>query len=106
MKKQPLSEFCEGLGQNPISVAWSLWTLGAKGQRGNTGHCPLANAIREHTTAWPGAWVYHGAVLFRDPQIMDYRLPNPCAEFIKLFDQGEFPFLDEDVTVPGEQNGR
>jgi hypothetical protein len=87
------------LGSSPLDVADSLRQLRARGIRDSTTRCPLARALE--TRGCQHVRVYH--TLYRswaqwcDEQGRSYELalPRGCWQFVKDFDAGKYPDLDE-----------
>lgn len=82
------------LGDWPEDVALSLRERGVKGVRNNARCCPLSRFLRKE---FPGEDVLVSSRLFR---VGDRGTPLTAtlAAFVFGFDEGRFPFLDEDYT--------
>jgi hypothetical protein len=91
-----LKGFCEWLGDDPDEIAYVLATLGCDGQRRERGRKtvgPLAIAIERYVITWTWSRVSDHSVMFGDPQIIDYTLPEPVRQFSENFNDGKYPFL-------------
>ena len=88
-----LKEDLKALGDTVPDIASKLKSLGIKGQTKNPSYCPIAQYLKGQ--GWLGPRV-SGLVqvkrTFCDAPIID--LPQSCKEFIRAFDCGEFPSLE------------
>lgn len=99
-------EYLLSLGNTPDQVAGTLQAQGIKGYRASADSCPLAHALNAHYGEGVQAFVTHTDVtLARYPIASDanndYLIVNPLqiADFISLFDSGEYPELVMEVVL-------
>ena len=80
------------LGTTKEEVAQNLTKLGIKGGRYDCQKCPIANLIGQQSTFWESFW--HGSIpIMWINTIVNDKQYKAIREFIKAFDNGEFPDL-------------
>lgn len=84
------------LGKTPDEVAMSLAAEGIKGIRGKSQDCPIARYVAtiypEWFTVGLNTIITHGQSVY---------LPESIVAFIRRFDKGFYPELDEEYVLPG-----
>ena len=94
MSKPNPTEFLKSLGQSATEVAASLDKLGVKGKKKSPCNCPIAVALKQFSSCWPGIRVHHRDITYNDDQIID-PTPTPAViDFTRLFDAGLFDHLE------------
>ena len=101
-EKPSVREYMSRLGETSDAVAESLRRAGVRGIRKSSISCPLLVGIkRECRLPWGSPTAPKpGVVTYSDLQIMDPPVPTPVAEFMKRFDEGEYPELALSRTIP------
>lgn len=103
----------EDLGDTPESVAEKLQAGGFTGEPKSGESCPVANYLRSLkfdgvksiTVAPRYAVVFFSESKNPDDEPREFRdiyFPNPVIGFIDLFDNGEFPELEDPSASKGE----
>jgi hypothetical protein len=85
-------DLLDELGESGQEVADTLFDLGVKGKRDNTGSCPIANYLRGEGVPDP---VVNPDHVEWDSFEESITLPEGCIHFIARFDAGEFTDLLE-----------
>lgn len=103
---EEVRDYLLSLGSTPDQVAETLQAQGIKGYRASADSCPLAHALNAHYGEGVQAFVTHTDVtLARYPVASDanndYLIVNPLqiADFVSLFDSGEYPELVMEVVL-------
>lgn len=98
-EKYEVQSFLEGLGANALEVSETLLTMGARGEKGSTRSCPIANALKLkfENTIWS---VVRTAVKIEPDKMSSWEhflqvpVPDPALRFISEFDNGNYPELE------------
>lgn len=91
--REAMLELLEGLGGTADEVAAALAARGVTGRRGESCRCPIAALLSRES----GVAVTVGvATVSSDGRPCE--LPPACREFVRRFDLGMYPSLEE---VPG-----
>lgn len=94
MNKPGPTEFLKSLGPSSDSVAVSLYKLGVKGKKRSPCNCPIAVALKQFSSCWPGIYVYPRSITYKDDQIIDPATTPAVTEFLIRFDIGHFDHLE------------
>jgi hypothetical protein len=89
---KPVRELLEALGGDADAIAACLKQHGLGGARGVGEECPLATWLRINGVREPAVDVF--AVSYEhEGRLCVEELPQAAADFVMLFDDGEFPAL-------------
>lgn len=99
MAKLTFSVALEKLGKTADEIALSLQNLGYVGCKKNPSHCPVAFYVYDNCNYWAGAKIHKWGVDNNDCQIMDYWFKPEIIEFIKNFDDGKYPALEDPTAI-------
>jgi hypothetical protein len=89
----------EELG-SPDAIAAFFTEQGLPGQPTVMKECPVAKFLQQRTN-WSDVGVDTGCVVVnKGPFCRVYRTPEVVTAFVKKFDHGAYPFLDEDNALP------
>lgn len=84
------------LGETPEAIAATLQSRGIVGMPGDDNQCALARAMDAYFARPSFAVAERGPWVIANDQIdLEVELPKPYAEFVKRFDDREFPALVE-----------
>jgi hypothetical protein len=84
------------LGYDKYFIAAKLEDLGIKGDRNEDTSCPLATYLEGEGFSFCSVDSKTITVETENGVGISVKTPKPFAEFVKAFDKGEFPELDND----------
>jgi hypothetical protein len=97
--QQDLINDLDALGSTPTEVAENLLQLGCTGRKNSSCSCPVANYLKLKGYSHPSVFDETDPTIYIDLEKYPLCLTAPVATFIRAFDRGLYPDLEEDYTT-------
>jgi hypothetical protein len=103
MNRSEALALLNSLGDTPEQVADALLAQKIKGIPGSTADCPISNCLRSHGAICVDTTPrriflqdWSDDLVVQPPRaVAIYGIPEAISQFIKMFDEGKFPNLED-----------